>query len=156
MMCLLLTSLLMVMGLGFLAQHSSSRQSVGRQLLSSQAKEIARAGLEDARLKYSLDWNFPPPGTDVNTPYVYSENVYDTDQSTILGYYTVTLDSSLIAPPYQILRLTSVGVLGNHGSNTAYRRIDAEIDTSPQARSNPANPNPRLGTLINYREDGGL
>lgn len=153
---LLLIGLLMMMGLAFLGQHGAGRQSSTRFAQSLQAKQLARAGLEEVRARLATDLNYPPQPQAWSLPYTSTEDVLDNDGITLLGYHTVTVDASLMAAPYGVLRVTSVGTVGDHQVALAVHTLYAEIDVYPRNRSNPAQVNPMLYRILSYQDWGGL
>ncbi len=153
-LCLLLVVTLFIMGMGFLSQHTSGRLASRRAVLAAQARELARAGLENARAKLNCDLKFPPRG-EAGESYVYCETLQDIGQGVPVGSYEVTLDMDLMAPPYEILKVESLGWVGTRQLPEAYHRLSAEIDVATRDRGNPALTNPRLGQWLNFWDQGG-
>lgn len=146
-LCLMLVVTLFIMGMGFLGQHTSGRLASRRAVLAAQARELARAGLESARARLNCDIHFPPQG-ETGQSYRYSEAVGEQ------GFYEVALDRDLMAPPYEILRVQSLGWVGSRQLPEAYHRLSAEIDLAVRDRLQPANLNPNLHQWLNFRDQG--
>ena len=151
---LLLIAALFLLGLGFLGQHTQARLASRRTVLSAQSRELARAGLESCWTRLNHDLKFPPLTQAPERLYTYSEALLDVDD-TPLGHYEVTIDASLAAPPYEILRVRSLGFIGNQEHPEAYHLISAELDLAPFDRSSPSQPNPQLHQWLDYWDQGG-
>jgi hypothetical protein len=98
----------------------------------AQARQLALAGLEDARAKLDHDTHFPPVGDQGQLRFCYAEVVYDLDEITALGHYEVCVDQTYRPDPYQIIRLESTGWAGQP-SRASYR-VQAELDAARQVR----------------------
>lgn len=153
--CLLLTVTLFVLGMGFLSQHTSARLASRRATLAAQSRELARSGLDNVRAKWCSDIQFPPAGSAEGRRYVYSEMVYAADGVTAVGSYEVTLDAGLMAPPYEVMRVWSLGFVGSRTAPESSMQIYAELDVARQDRAVPAQPNPMLGQWVNFVEQPG-
>lgn len=149
---LLFLSLLMVMGLAFLSKRVGQYRGALAIRSAAQARAIAMAGLEDARVKLDKDFAFPPQGSTEQLSFNYSEPMRDI-AGTEVGSYTVTVDRSLSKWPYAVVRLTSIGTLGPVDDPLARRRLYAEVDISPTRRGT-TDPNENLHRFINF-QDGG-
>lgn len=101
---LLLMVLLLVLGGGLLSRQVGHRQAAAAEAAALRAQGLAEAGLEDFRLKWERDPNFPPPGEELER-FAYSEALGG-------GRYEVEVDLRFRLAPTQILRVTSRGVLG--------------------------------------------
>jgi hypothetical protein len=154
--CLLLISALLILALTFLSQHASESQATRRWTLAHQARELARAGLEDARAKLAVDIRFPPPSPANSTVYVYSEDFYANDGTTLLGTFEVEIDSALQAPPYEVLRLRSRGWIGPRQEPTAIYELRAEIDIAQENRNGNGAVNPGLWQWTQFSDLGGI
>ena len=84
---LMLTSLLLILGMGFLGTQGPEGQRAVDAVASAQAYELARAGIEDAKVKFLNDLEFPPHSLD-QPLFSYSE------ERPGLGSYRVTIDSA--------------------------------------------------------------
>jgi len=153
--CLLLLSVMMVMGLGLMSSRASRYEAAVLTAQTARARALAWAGLEATRVKLCKDLDFPPPQGEGSLPFQFTEQVLDLDGSTRLGSYTVTVDSSWKHIPYQVLQVTSLGNLGPaDGLRNPQVKIVAELDLSPRLRSNPAAVNPDYFRWIVWSEEG--
>ncbi|MEW6278227.1 MAG: hypothetical protein AB1758_06370, partial [Candidatus Eremiobacterota bacterium] len=110
---------------------------------------LARAGLEEARIKLQKDLTFPP--CEEQPAFDYSEDLADLDGNP-MGHYEVRVDMTWTDAPYGIAHITAVGRTGSRASPTAQHTIQAELDVLPTDRSNPANPNPNLFRWVRWAE----
>ena len=155
---LLLSALLLVLGVGFMAQRGLEYGTVSEVQDRAQARELALAGLEDARVKLEKDPFFPPGGAVGQNTFTYSEDVMDPeDASRMVGIFSVTVDLSHKEEPYRIVCIQSIGqVVERRAPDAPQRaayRIYAEIDVASFERGGAPNaPNPRLYQYINWRE----
>ena len=149
---LLFLALLMVMGLAFLSKRVGQYRGALAVRSAAQARAIALAGLEDARVKLDKDFAFPPPAGIDQLSFTYTESMRDIAGAEV-GSYTVTVDRSLSKWPYALVRLTSVGTLGPVDDPLARRRLYAEIDISPTRRGT-TDPNENLHRFINFHDGG--
>ena len=127
---LLLSILLLVMGMGYIGGLVRQYQSTFQAALACQARGLARTGLEDARIKLVKDGLFPPAGAADQQIFTYSENVTDLDGTTLIGSYTISIDTSFRAEPYAIIRVTSTGQTGPRSNPTAQNTISATLNLS--------------------------
>ena len=118
---LLITSLLicivmLLIGMGMVGGEASRYRAAMRNSESVQARQLALAGLEDARIKMELDINFPPPpetgpagtsgsvysaGPDDTQPlFTYSESITIPGLTPVTGSYMVTIDSTNCTPRF--------------------------------------------------------
>ena len=155
---LLLSALLLVLGVGFISQRGLEYGSVSELQDRAQARQLALAGMEDARVKLEKDPFFPPAGGFNQQNFTYSEDVRDPEDSgRMLGLFTVALDLSRKEEPYRIVRIQSVGqVVDRRAPDAPIRstyRIYAELDVASFARGGAlGESNPRLYQFINWRE----
>lgn len=157
---LMVMVLLLVMGLGFLGKQADAYRSAAFAEASSQALEVAMAGLEDARVKLMKDFNFPPPGETDQPQYSYTEVLRDPDGRAV-GSYTVTVDSQWKGPPSSILKIDVWGYWGDPDNPPiSRRRVTAEWDAAEFVRGteDTSNPpiNPHVGQLMHFQDHGGL
>ncbi len=153
--CLLLLSVMMVMGLGLMSSRASRYEAAALTAQSARARALAWAGLEATRIKLCKDLDFPPPHTEGSLPFQFTEQVMDLDGSTRLGSYTITIDSSWKHIPYQVLRVSSLGTLGpSEGLRNPQVKIVAELDLSPRLRSDASLVNPNYFQWIVWSEEG--
>ena len=178
---LLLSAVLILMGMS--AVYTQSRNYVVGHFEREEAQAglLARAGLDEALLKWSKDVRFPPLPHD-RTTFGSSERVYDPETGVLLGGWTVTWDLSRRGPstpgldptaastydyPWYLVRIASEGyLLDEKGEVTSRRRIYAELDVSPKGRGSSfaagdADPsqagyytNPNYFRLVRVEEEG--
>jgi hypothetical protein len=145
---LMLSLVLFTMGIAFLGSRSGLYQSSYRATLASQARALARAGLEDARAKLDKDAQFPPPGANQQNTYNYDEDVIDLVSGVYLGSYRVTLDNTANVTPYNVLKITSAGFAGPRSAPLASHIYTAYLDTSTTS--------PYYFQLVRFEDDGAL
>lgn len=130
---LLVTLILFSLGVGLLSKRQLQYKGAYQATLAVQARALARAGLEDARAKLAMDYRFPPQSDDSGKAFSYTEEVRDLSSNSVVGYYTVTIDMSLQAPPFSILRVTSLGSAGTATmAPSARARMYGEIGLDPE------------------------
>ncbi|MFN8611721.1 MAG: hypothetical protein U0931_29520, partial [Vulcanimicrobiota bacterium] len=111
---------------------------------------IAQAGFEDARVKLQKDPLFPPPSDPAQRSFCYSERYLDLDGLTVIGQYSVTIDTQHNQNPWFITKVTSVGEVLQGGTTVVARRsVYGEFRTSPYD-------GPHYGEMVNFRDEGGL
>ena len=119
--------ILLLIGVGYLSRSSAQYRGAVAMGASLAARGLAEAGIEDARVKLQKDTFFPPPG-DKREPrlFGYSEQVpgYTGDAA---GSYTVTVDMRYADKPWEVFKVTSVGVWSPPGQNPAQHTVSAEI-----------------------------
>ncbi|MEW6282898.1 MAG: hypothetical protein AB1758_30075 [Candidatus Eremiobacterota bacterium] len=152
----LLSIVLLILGLGFLGKRSAQYAGSRYGVEAAQARAIALAGLEDARVKLSKDLRFPPPGAVDQLSFTYTETFFDLDGTTPVGSCTVTVLTHHSGAPYRVLQVTSVGVVGPADEPSARRRITAELDISPTVRGGGAVPNPGFFQWMNWTDEGSF
>lgn len=150
--CLLLGALLCILTLGLLSQQQLGRGSARRLGDFMQARCLAEAGLDNARMKLDKDLRFPPRLAPECPVFSFSQACYDLDQR-VVGYYKVEIDYRLLAEPYYLLKVRSEGWLGEASQPRASCRLRAELDASPMDRTNPIQPNPNLYETLNCVEE---
>jgi len=150
---LLLTALIATMGLGFVTSRQLRYAGTVRAVNWGQAKALAQAGMEDARVKIERDLDFPPQRSEDQSKFSYRETLTDST-GVNLGSYVVTIDLAHAGPPYHVLRVRSRGLVGpNPALPTGTCTIYAEYDVRPV---DPVTPNPRDSNqyrVINWVED---
>ena len=151
-MALLLLTIMLIGGLGLMASRAGGARAASEAVLSVQADAIARAGLEDALLKLSMDTNFPPgyPWPDDQNFFAYSENFGRGSYSVVveLNYVRKLIDETAFVVPtrnneYQIYRILSTGIVGPREEPLARRTVRADRDNIN-------------GRLIRYYDDSAL
>ncbi len=118
-MSLLLCVLLLVLGVGFLGKRAAQSQAAAAEGLAAQARALAEAGLEDARVKLDKDLFFPPPGDVDQDHFSYQEELRDASGANRVGYYLVTVDEARRSAPDppdfhypSVIVVTSTGCVG--------------------------------------------
>lgn len=146
---LLLLVLMVIIGLGILGQASAEYRAAEAMAGSMQALNIAQAGFEDARIKLQKDSLFPPQSDPSQRTFCYSERYTDLDGLTLIGQYSVTIDSQHNQNPWFVTKVTSVGEVHQNGAVVARRSVYGEFRTSPYD-------GPHFGEMVNFRDEGGL
>lgn len=132
------------LAMGLFEQSKECYRGASDLTAGERARALAWAGLEDARLKLALDPDFPPTLAAGQPRFCYSEELPELDGSP-LGFYQVQLDASW-RDSHDLMRITSVGLLGSLDQPTARVQLSADLDLSP-AR-------PTLFQLVHF-QDGG-
>ena len=125
MLALLISTLLLVLGIGFMTKQSYRYRLARLSADAIAAKSLAMAGIENSRVKMQHDLLYPPPDDRYHDEYSFSEPVYDLNSSRQVGTYEVTVDRRWMELPYEIVIITSVGHPAD--SNARYS-IRAELD----------------------------
>lgn len=155
-------ALLFTLGLGFLGMQADAYRAATQVSAANEAMECAMAGLEDVRVKLMMDSDFPPPGDDGQMQFGYAEVLHDLDGTTAVGSYSVLIDRTWEAPPFEILRVQVIGLAGDPASSKGARSrriLSVEVDMAETLRnsgSGPDLPNPNVGRFINFRDHGSL
>ena len=137
---LLILAILLSLGIGLMSGQAGKLSAAQARANASQAKALARAGLEDARVKLGKDILYPPPH-DEQEFFSYSEDVFTT-AGDFLGTYTVVIDlryevaNKDLPPPNEDIILyegvyivTSIGKVGDRAvAPLAERTLYGEID----------------------------
>lgn len=124
---LLLSTVLLLVGMGFLGQRRGEYTAALEHVRRSQAGALADAGLQDALGKLAKDVGFPPLRSDDQGSFVYSEELFNADGESV-GFFQVTVDVRYQFRPYRILRIISRGMVGDRKNPTATVTRKAEID----------------------------
>jgi hypothetical protein len=151
---LLLMTLLLILGIGFLSQRRGQQQAVQSARVRLQAREIARAGIEDAFSKLSKRHDFPPvAGPTGQEVFTYIDEIRDADNR-VYGEYHVSVNLDYGSAPYFLARITSLGRVGPADTPSAQVTLHAEIDLSPTVRgSNPPVANPNRYRILSILEE---
>jgi hypothetical protein len=148
MLVLLLTAILLVLGMGLLSERTSQYRAALQASQGAVAEALAEAGLEDARVKLEKDADFPPRGAEDQVLYSYSETVANLSGQSV-GTYVIVIDQRWRRPPWQIVRVTSIGTVGTADNPLARASATIEIDVAPFLRSGPPDqPNPDYYRII--------
>lgn len=148
-MILMLSLIMLLLGLGFLNKRASQYRGAYQTTYSVMALQLARAGLEDARVKLDKCRDFPPQTGQDQKTFSYTEVLVPDRES-----YTVTLDLSLRDEPFFIVRVTSTGVSGAVEQPRARRVLTAELDFAPNLRSDSSLPNPDYFQFVHFQDLG--
>lgn len=148
---LMLSLILLLLGLGFLNQRVSQYRGAYQSTYSILALQLAKAGLEDARVKLDKDQQFPPQSGLDQKSFAYTEVLLPDEES-----YTVTLDLSLQDAPFSIIRITSIGTSGPMKDPRARRVLTAELDIAPNLRSDSTQVNPDYFQFVQWQDLGSL
>ena len=148
---LMLSVLMLLLGLGFLNKRVSQYRGALQSSYSLLALQLAKAGLEDARVKLEKCGRFPLGATTDQKFFSYTE-ILEPDRES----YTVTLDLALVDAPFSIIRITSVGTSGPISQPRARRCLKAELDVSEHLRSNSSLANPDFFQLVHWQDLGSL
>ncbi len=147
--CIILLSLLLVLCLANLSRQPYHYRAARASSQSSQARALARTGLEDFLTKWRLDLYYPPPTDGQSQLFTYSQPVLDAGGQP-LGSFRIEVDGRWSKPPHQVLRVFSDGLLGDGQQPQARYRIEAILDLCPDPR--PGRPASHLGEWIEWHE----
>lgn len=153
---LFLMIVVVIMGMAFLSTRGLRYQEATRNVAYRRALALARAGLEDARVKLEKDPAFPPQGGLEQTLFTYQEELTALANGPRVGLYTVTVDTTWRKEPYGVILLTSRGQSGDREWPEAGAVVRAEVDVWPVNRLSGAAPNPNLYKVIRWSEEGNL
>lgn len=145
--------MLILLAMGMLGSRGSLYRAARDSARAGQARALARAGLEDARVKLAYDLDFPPPAADDQRVYEYLETMHDPDSGRIVGSFLVRVDTRFRVEPYHLVQVRSVGLVGDRLDPEARATVAATLDLSPQDRTNPSLPNPDLFEVLRWQED---
>ena len=117
---LLLCTIVLLLGMGFLGSRAGQYHSTVQAGLAARARSVARAGLEDARAKLQRDLHFPPHPSQAQTSYSYTEDFYDlSTPPQYVGTYDVQVDSSKDVPNIRVLVINYRGQVRASGQGPA-------------------------------------
>lgn len=114
-------------------------------MLNSQARALAWAGFEDARIKLELDIDFPPGQPETHPEFIYSEDLPG-------GTYRVRVSHEYNRPPYHLIRVWSTGAVGHSEDPAARVHLYAEFDTAVANRRQGFGANPHFFRPIVVQE----
>lgn len=125
---LMVCLVLLLVGMGLLGSQASRYEAAKQTTYISQARQLALAGLEDARIKLEMDINFPPPQGPGQELFSYSEILVDDPEKA--GSYTVVVDMTYATDTNtgHYIAVTSIGTVGPPIKPIAQYRLRAEID----------------------------
>ena len=132
---LLIAAILLVAGIGLLAQRSSQARALPERERAVQALLLAQAGLEDCRIKFLRDIRFPPllveesqiPVNERKRVLSYTELVNDLDGQPY-GGYRVEILPPVVSNGRHSIRCT--GFVGKEDQPLAIREIRATFSSS--------------------------
>lgn len=145
---LLMISVLLVSGLGFMNQRRSQYEMAQKAGLQSTARALAEAGLEDFKAKLQRHHAFPPVAGEGQEAFEYIESL-ENSAGDVIGSYQVTVDYGVSIAPFRIYLVRSTGRLGDLTDPEATRTLEIEIDVHDQTHT---------GTyfeVVNWRDLGG-
>lgn len=150
---LLVAALVLVLGLGFLSSNSPRYNASVYARSQAQARALAEAGLEDARVKLQKDNAFPPVTHASQTRFSYREELTDSSGD-VIGSYVVTLDWTYLVAPYYIVTVDSQGLVGSNpaqplGNCVLHARFDLRPIDPATANGRDAN----FARMLQYWED---
>jgi len=118
---LLLVAVFFVLCLGILSKQPIRNSGALQALARQQARQVALAGIDEARLWLATEPSLSPLNTD------FTGQVEDPD-SGLVGSYVVTLDYRWAGSPYGIVQVESEGILGTMASPQARYRLSVTVD----------------------------
>lgn len=144
---LILISTLFVLAAGFLSTKTRERRAATLLRDSFQAQQLAYAGLETVRVRMLNDFNFPPATMGpLQEVFKFTEEVNSFDDSGVIGQYQIFCDRRWVGKPYYVLRVTSVGQVGDEDGNPVRHKILGEYSMERGQK----------GVLINMLDMGSL
>ena len=123
---LFLCLLVVIIGLAYLAVKQGEYAAGQAVVAHAQAKNIARAGMEDLKAKLSKDEFFPTGVGDEQLVFSYSEEITAISDPSLSGSYRITVDRTHKAD--DILVLVSVGTVGPVEHPRGRYSVYAELD----------------------------
>jgi hypothetical protein len=144
---LLVVSILFLSGLGFLSQRRAQYEAARNAGLSSAARAIAEAGLEDAKIKLQMDWDYPSLAGEGQPSSSYIEMLEDSS-GTVVGSYEVSVGLQAYREPFLVLVIRSTGRVGDMADPEAVRTLEMEVDMDPRRST--------YFTVVNWRDLGAL
>lgn len=129
---LMLTVILMILAGGFLSTKNQEAVAGKLSFQSFKAREIAYSGLETARVRLLNDANFPPTTlSPLSEVFEVAEVVRDINDTKDIGRYQLHCDRRWIHEPYRILRVTSIGQVGDDDGNPVRYTLIGEFSLLP-------------------------
>lgn len=138
---LILSGILLAMGMAYLSGLVTRHQATSQMVLDAQAQAVARAGLEEVRLKMNVDLRFPPTGSIGQEVFSYTELLRD-PTGTVVGSYDVAIDTGYEGSGYETRIITVTGQVFSLNDPTrvvARHGLRAYLDTY-QPEGGPVNP----------------
>jgi hypothetical protein len=128
---LILVATLFIMAAGFLTTRTREREVVKASRDAFQAHQLAYSGLETVRVRMLNDFDFPPLREASQEVFKFSEVVMDYDGTNEVGRYQIFCDRRWSDTPYFLLRVTSVGQVGDADGNPVRHKMIGEFDMRP-------------------------
>lgn len=126
---LILVSTMFILAAGFLSTKTREREALIQSRDSFQAQQLAYAGIETVRVRLQNDYNFPPATMGpLQEVFKFTETVMDYDGTTELGRYQIFCDRRWVDAPYEVLRVTAIGQVGDEDGNPVRHRLIAEFE----------------------------
>lgn len=126
---LILVATMFILAAGFLSIKTRERQTLMQSRDSFQAQQLAYAGLETVRVRLQNDFNFPPATMGpLQEVFKFTETVMNFDETEELGRYQIFCDRRWVDAPFEVLRVTAIGQVGDEDGNPVRHRIIAEFD----------------------------
>ncbi|MBN9418151.1 hypothetical protein ABS71_20435 [bacterium SCN 62-11] len=153
-LALFMVTFISILTLAFLGSAPLGYRTALNAVFEQQSRWLARAGIEDARLKLERDANFPPPLGDEGKFYTYSEELHPLGGGEALGTFDVIIDQSLKEAPYSLVRITSTGRLVRQNEEIR-KTVRVELDISPTDRraGHETEENPNFFKIVNWNEE---
>ncbi len=125
---LILSTTMFILASGFLGTKAKQRQTAVLARDAFQAQQLAYAGLETVRVRLQNDFNFPPSTMGpLQEVFKFSELVFDLDGRRVVGNYQIACDRRWSAAPYSVLRVSSIGQVGDLDGHPVRHKILAEF-----------------------------
>jgi hypothetical protein len=131
MLVLILVTTLFIMAAGFLTTRTREREVVQAARDAFQAHQLAYSGLETVRVRLLNDFDFPPLREASQQIFKFSEVVMDYDGVNEIGRYQIFCDRRWAVPNYNLLRVTSIGQVGDADGNPVRHKMIGEFDMRP-------------------------
>ena len=141
---LLVVSVFLVLCIGLLTRQPMRNLGAVQTLYQVQARQIALAGIEQARQRLVGDID----QSVVNT--TFSSSLQRVGSTESLGGFIVTLDATWAGPPYHVLRVESEGFYGNLVRPHSRYVLRATLDVRNEL--GPGVPNPSYLHLMRWQE----
>jgi hypothetical protein len=141
---LLVVSVFMVLCIGLLTRQPMRNLAAVQSLYQVQARQIALAGIEQARQRLASDFNTTVSNTS------FSDSVTSVGGSTALGSYLVTLDGTWSITPFYVVNVESEGFYGDPVRPLSRYVLRATLDVREEG--SPGVPNPGYLRLLRWQE----
>lgn len=137
---LILVTTMFIMAFGFLSTKVRERETLVESRDSFQAYQLAYSGLETVRVRLQNDYSFPPTTMGpLQEVFNFTEIVQSINDSYEVGRYQIFCDRRWADAPYEILRVTAVGQVGDQDGNPVRHRLIAEFDLRPSKKGDLIN-----------------